>query len=287
MNIENWRKKGRKIPAFDNEVFVIDTNTDKEVLLILHGYACSSYDYYKILPELSKHYRVIIPDLICFGSSTKYINKYFSVIEQTDVIIELLKILYVKQMTILAHDYGVSIASELIARKESSLIDFNIKQLFLSNHYVPKKYFEDEDTGEDTNIETCSFSKNTTSMMSSFSVFKKHKKKNLFQVDNLNDEDFKTMWALHVCNEGIEVIDFISNYDFERKIFWDRWMNALKTTSINIKFFWGKNDVSNSLKIVDSLAKSIDNTEVHFEESCGYYPMLEKPLKLTNFLVNS
>ena len=281
MTLEEWKNKGLHVPVFNNEMFVIDTVSDKKTLLILHGYACSSYDYYKILPELSKRFRVIIPDLICFGSTTKYIDKYISVIEQTDSIIELLKVLKVEDLVIFGHDYGASIASEIIARKNSFLLNLQIDQLVLSNFFLPKKYFIEDDVNE---VSVKSFSKNTTSMLSTFSIFKKTKKKSLFNEDDISDEDFENMWNLYMCNEGIDIIDFIANYDGERKLFWNRWINALESTQIKTKILWGKEDIFTTNEIVESLATNIPNNEVHFIENCGYFPMLERPMEVSNLI---
>lgn len=284
MTIENWRNKGLGISVFNNQIFVMDSESDKKVLLILHGYACSSYDYYKILPELSKEYRVIIPDLICFGSSTKIIDRYFSITEQTDTIIELLKVLNVEDVTIFAHDYGALIASELISRKNSSLISFDINQLILSNYYLPQEYFIEEITDD---LPKKSFTKNTTSLLATFSMFKKNRKKSLFHNDKISDEDFKNFWNLYTYNDGIDIIDFVANYEKEIKLFWERWIIGLKNTSIKTKIIWGKKDIFNTEEVIESFAANINNKELHFIENCGYFPMLEEPEKLTNFILNS
>jgi pimeloyl-ACP methyl ester carboxylesterase len=46
---------------------VIDEGNSEETLVILHGYPTSSFDYYKVLPELTKKYRVIVHDHLGFG----------------------------------------------------------------------------------------------------------------------------------------------------------------------------------------------------------------------------
>lgn len=284
MTIEDWRNKGEKVKIFDNDLFLIDNKVNKKTLLILHGYACSSYDYYKILPELSKEYRIVIPDLISFGSSTKFIERYFSVLEQADVITALLKSLEIEDVSIFAHDYGASVASELISRKNSSLINFNIEQLILSNYYLPQEYFLEE---EDCDFTKNSFTKNISSMLFTYSFFKKNREKSLFDTDKVSDEDFKNMWNLHTYNDGIDVIDFIANYDNERNIFWDRWMKALTNSDIKTKILWGEKDIFNNKEIIEMLASNIDYKEFKYIENCGYFPMLEQPKQLSEFILNS
>ena len=62
MKASTWFAKGNYIDVLGHKLFVIDKGTSKKTLLILHGYPTSSYDYYKVLDELSDHYRVIIHD---------------------------------------------------------------------------------------------------------------------------------------------------------------------------------------------------------------------------------
>ncbi len=58
-------------------LFVVDSCADdgavddKPTLVLLHGYPTSSHDYYRVLPDLAAHYRVIVHDHPGFGLSDK------------------------------------------------------------------------------------------------------------------------------------------------------------------------------------------------------------------------
>ena len=67
MTAEDWKNKGEFITIFNRKIFVIDEGNSEETLVILHGYPTSSFDYYKVLPELTKKYRVIVHDHLGFG----------------------------------------------------------------------------------------------------------------------------------------------------------------------------------------------------------------------------
>ena len=71
MEVEKWAEKGKMVYALNRDIFVIDEGKSENTLVILHGYGSSSIDYYKVLPELSKHYRVIIQDFAGFGFSDR------------------------------------------------------------------------------------------------------------------------------------------------------------------------------------------------------------------------
>ena len=102
-------------------------------MVILHGYPTSSYDYYKVLPELSKHYRVIIHDHLGFGFSDKPLDYSYSLLDQADLALQLWQQLGVKKTHLLAHDYGTSVATEIIARNNNHELTIEIEKLTLCN----------------------------------------------------------------------------------------------------------------------------------------------------------
>lgn len=54
---------------------VSETKSTKRTLLLLHGFPTSSFDWYKVLPELQKRFdRIIAPDFIGLGFSDKPVN---------------------------------------------------------------------------------------------------------------------------------------------------------------------------------------------------------------------
>ena len=117
MTSNEWLKKGEFRTIFNHKIFTIDAGEkDKPILVILHGYPTSSYDYYKVLNQLTKKYRVIVHDHLGYGFSDKPLDYSYSLIEQADVALALWKQLGISKFTLLAHDYGTSVATEIIAR---------------------------------------------------------------------------------------------------------------------------------------------------------------------------
>ena len=134
MTSNEWKSKGKFIQVNNNQIFVIDSfnKNSKDIhkaqksMVILHGYPTSSYDYYKVLPELSKNYRVILHDHLGFGFSDKPKDMYYSLIEQADMALKLWRQLGLKKIYLFAHDYGTSVATEIIARHNANELDIEI-----------------------------------------------------------------------------------------------------------------------------------------------------------------
>ena len=141
MTANDWKSKGEFITVNDRKLFVIDTSSffssedqvPSKTMVVLHGYPTSSYDYYKVLPELSKHYRVIIHDHLGFGFSDKPLDYSYSLLDQADLALQLWQQLGVKKVHLLAHDYGTSVATEIIARNNNHELTIEIEKLTLCN----------------------------------------------------------------------------------------------------------------------------------------------------------
>ena len=282
MNSLNWQNKGEIISVNNRNIFVIDTinislNTienQKKTLVILHGYPTSSFDYYKVLPELSKHYRVIIHDHLGFGFSDKPLKYSYSLIEQADIALQLWKQLSLTNVTLLAHDYGTSIATEILARQNKKQINLQIDELILCNGSMHselsklrtiQKLLKNKITGK------------WVAKLTNYTIFKKNMRNVYFDKTKATEAELKEMWLQLEQNNGRKIIHFLSNYINERYYFWHRWIGALKETNIKTKIIWAKNDPVAVAAIADLLATEIANNNLYWIKNCGHFPMLEKP----------
>lgn len=90
-----------------------------EPLLLIHGFPTAGWDWHYLWQPLSRQYRVIVCDMLGFGDSDKPRDHDYSLLEQADLQQALLDHLQVdRPVHVLAHDYGDSVAQELLARHE-------------------------------------------------------------------------------------------------------------------------------------------------------------------------
>ena len=274
MTSEDWKNRGSFITVFRREIFVIDEGNHKETLVILHGYPTSSYDYHKVLHQLSKKYRVIIHDHLGFGFSNKPLNYSYSLIEQADIALQLWKQLGVKKVILLAHDYGTSVCSEILSRQNNKQIDLQINQLILCNGSVHielsqlrtiQKLLKNKIIGK------------WVAKLTSYPIFRKNLRNVYFDKTKVTENELKEMWFQLEQNNGRKIIHLLSNYINERYFFWHRWIGALKETQIPTKIIWAKNDPVAVAAIADLLTSEIPNNSLFWIDNCGHFPMLEKP----------
>lgn len=114
--LKQWFLNGKFFPYQGYELFYKDEGKGETVVL-LHGYPTSSLDWKKVWSALVTHYRVIALDLLGFGFSDKPASHAYSVMDHADMLETLLQHLDLHNVHLIAHDLGVGIAQELLARR--------------------------------------------------------------------------------------------------------------------------------------------------------------------------
>jgi pimeloyl-ACP methyl ester carboxylesterase len=285
MTAEEWKLKGNFVKLFNNEVFVIDEGKHNDkTMVILHGYPTSSFDYYKVLDTLTKEYRVIIHDHLGFGFSDKPKDYSYSLVEQADVALQLWKQLNVKKFTLLAHDYGTSVATEIIARHNKNQINITIDELILCNGSM---HIELSQLRLIQKLLKNKFTGKYVAKLSNEFIFSKNIRNVYFNKEKVTNEELKEMWQQLIYNNGKEVIHRLSNYINERYFFWYRWIGALKETDLKTKIVWAKNDPVAVFKIAKLLASEIKNNTLLPLENSGHFPMLESPKEWAELVLSN
>jgi len=285
---KKWEKLGKYTKVFDRTIFMIDyenqSDSKKETLVILHGYPTSSYDYHKVLPQLAKKYRVILHDHLGFGFSEKPLDFSYSLIEQADIALQLWKQLSLKKVVLLAHDYGTSVCTEIIARHNKQQINLQIDKLILSNGSIHiefsklrtiQKLLKNKYTGK------------WVAKLTNYPIFKKNMRNVYFDKTKVTDKELKEMWLQLEYNNGRNVIHLLSNYINERYYFWHRWVGALKETSINTTIIWAENDPIAIPKIAELLHKEISDNKIFWIKNCGHFLMLEQPKEWSSLVLKA
>ena len=282
MTANEWKSKGEFITVNDRKLFVIDTSSffsteDKvptETMVVLHGYPTSSYDYYKVLPKLSKHYRVIIHDHLGFGFSDKPLDYSYSLLDQADLALHLWQLLGVKKVHLLAHDYGTSVATEIIARNNNHELTIEIEKLTLCNGSM---HIELSQLRTIQKLLKNKWLGKYVAKLTTYAIFSKNLRNVYFDKTKVSNNELKDMWMQLEYNEGRKVIHKLSQYINERYTYWNRWIGALKETNLQTNIVWAKNDPVAVPAIARLIATEISNNKLFWIENTGHFPMLENP----------
>ena len=292
MTANDWKSKGEFITVNDRKLFVIDTSSffssdnkiPTETMVILHGYPTSSYDYYKVLPELSKHYRVIIHDHLGFGFSDKPLDYSYSLLDQADLALQLWQQLGVKKTHLLAHDYGTSVATEIIARNNNHELTIEIEKLTLCNGSM---HIELSQLRTIQKLLKNKWLGKYVAKLTTYAIFSKNLRNVYFDKTKVSNNELKDMWMQLEYNDGRKVIHKLSQYINERYTYWNRWIGALKETNLQTNIVWAKNDPVAVPAIARLIATEISNNKLFWIENTGHFPMLENPDEWLNCILKN
>jgi len=272
MNADEWQQRGHRHRVGAHELFCVDTGGDKPVLLILHGYPTSSYDYWRALPILAEHYRVIVHDHLGFGFSDKPRDYSYSLVDQADYAIALWRDLGVTEADVLGHDYGSSVATELLARRNFGSEPIKLRSLTLcngsmhielANLRVMQRLLKAPGIGP------------VVARLASEPLFHRNIRRIFADPSFLDAEELNAMWSQLIAGAGRDVLPVITRYIDERYRLWHRWIGALRETDLPIHIVWARQDPVAVEKMAHVLHDEIANSDLQLLDGVGHFPMIE------------
>lgn len=106
---------------------------------LIHGFPTSSRDWRDLWPALSTHHELFALDMLGFGASAKPRDFRYSIAASADQWVALAESTGVREVAVLAHDYGNTVAQELLARQREGRLGFRITSVaFLNGGLFPE-----------------------------------------------------------------------------------------------------------------------------------------------------
>lgn len=270
-----WMSRGRMMNVFGRDVFVlVEGPENTEPILLLHGFPSSSYDFHLALPVLSAGRRVIVHDHLGFGLSDKPRDYSYSLIEQAEVALEVWRSLGITRGHIVAHDYGTSVATEILARRARGHRPVDIASVTLSNGSV---HIDLANLTSSQKILRRPVFGRIFATLSNPVVFRAQIRRILGDGRAVSDQELEVMWAGVVRNDGRQRLPQLASYMDERKRFDHRWIGALTSLQLPAHVLWGRRDPVAVPEIATTLASEIPGARLTWLEELGHYPMLEAP----------
>lgn len=283
MTVDDWARQGSFLSIAGRRMFVVDTGGDKPPLLVLHGYPTSSHDYRGVLPALAARHRVIVHDHLGFGLSDKPADYAYGLLAQTDQAVALWRSLGVRRAHVFAHDYGTSVATELVARRNAGDRTIELASLTLSNGSVHielaklrliQKLLRNKVVGP------------IVARLSSERVFRANMRGLWGDPSRLDDAEVRLMWALLVRDGGKRRLHQITQYLRDRVRYWDRWVGALRATDLPTHILWGTEDPITGRAVAEVHHAEMPHSRLTLLDGVGHYPMLEAPERWTAALLS-
>jgi pimeloyl-ACP methyl ester carboxylesterase len=272
--LADWRAEGL---SFDFEGHGIRywAAGQGEPLLLIHGFPTASWDWHYLWKPLARKYRVIACDMLGFGDSAKPRGHAYSLLEQADLQQALLAHLAIQEpLHVLAHDYGDSVAQELLARHQQGRIQL-ASCVFLNGGLFPE-------THRPVLMQKLLLSPlgpligrlfSRQKLAQSFAnVFGPQTQPSVSELD-----DF---WSLIAANDGSGVMHRLIRYMPERRAQRERWVTAMQATEVPMRVIDGAADPISGAHMVARYRELIANADTVLLEPIGHYPQTEAPAEV-------
>lgn len=267
--LDEWQQSGQYFKFNAHDIFYrICEKEHAPTLLLIHGFPTSSWDFTKIWQPLSEHFNLITLDMLGFGFSSKPMPHDYSIFEQADIYDAFLKHLNIEQVHIFAHDYGDTVAQELLARHQNSN---TLKSCILTNGGLFPE------THQPVFIQKLLLSP-LGGLVTQLMTFKKFKKTfDTICAKPLDLTELQGYWQQLQFNNGKAAMPKLIQYMPERKRNSERWVGALINTRVPLHLIDGLLDPISGEHMVKRFEELVPNASVTKIADTGHYPQVESP----------
>ena len=245
---------------------------DGRALLLVHGFPTSSWDWHLVWDAMTEGRRVIACDMLGFGLSDKPTSGY-SIHTQTDIQLALLDHLGVSEFDVLAHDYGVSVGQEMLARCNEQGSAFGLGRiLFLNGGLFPEQH---------RMLPIQKLGIGPLGFLLSLLMNRKRFGENFARVfgpaSKPSEKELDEFWRLIYLQGGHRISHKLLHYILDRRKHRKRWVGALQEASIPIKLINGGADPVSGKHMYEHFRELVPNAEAVCFEDVGHYPQTEAP----------
>jgi pimeloyl-ACP methyl ester carboxylesterase len=270
LSCEQWHAGGTLFDAPAGPVFT-NVAGRGSVLLLIHGFPTASWDWAKIWPALTPHFRCITLDMIGFGFSAKPAHFAYSIRAQADLCEALLADQNVSDYAIVAHDYGDTVAQELLARHHEGRARQRITRVILLNGGLFPE------THRPLLLQKLLASPLGPAIARLTTYRKFAANMRALCAKPLADAEVDGMWRLMTFNNGLVVLPQLIRYMDERRQHRERWVGALQQSRIPLRLVNGLRDPISGAHMVARYRELIPRPDIVELPDAGHYPQVEAP----------
>lgn len=247
-----------------------DGPVDGSPVTLLHGFPTSSHDWVFVLPALTDAgHRVTTLDFLGFGASDKPRPYDYTLVEQADIVEAMWADLDIGTTALVAHDYGVSVAEELLARNARRVTSM----IWMNGGIYPDLHRptagQQALAGPDGDTLAGLMNEELLGVALR-EVFGRP----------VSNETMHELWQAIQLRDGMLVGPALLNYMAERRTNAERWVSALEGYDGPQSFIWGPADPVSGGHVAERIAERLPRAALHVLDDpppVGHYPQLEAP----------
>ena len=247
-------------------------------LLLIHGFPTASWDWHRVWDGLSERFPTrVAADMIGFGFSAKPRPYPYAVADQADLQEALLERLGIGRVHVLAHDYGDTVAQELLARHEERRAQgqggLELESVcFLNGGLFPEAH-------RPTRAQRLMAGPLGPLLVRAFTrrafgralgaIFGPHTRPTEAELDDL--------WEIVTEDRGLYLAPQLLGYIDQRRRHRERWVGALLRTGVPLRLVVGPEDPVSGVSLIARYRELVPAADVVELPGIGHYPQLEAP----------
>lgn len=270
--LADWINGGELRQLAGHRIFVRSAVApDKPPLLLIHGYPTASYDWHRVWPRLAARYSLHALDLLGFGLSAKPRNTGYPIDLQADICHALLEDAAIGMPHVLAHDYGDTVAQELLARESEGRIRL-ASVAFLNGGLFPE-------THRPRRIQTL-LANPVLGPLLARAMSQSKFEATMLSISGAQPptrEDLADLWSLIERDDGKLALARLISYMAQRRRNRARWVGALLESKVPRRLICGGADPISGAHLAARYRELVPDPDVVVLEPAGHYPQLEDP----------
>ncbi|MDQ8036497.1 MAG: alpha/beta hydrolase [Pedobacter sp.] len=271
-SLASWQSEGRFFLWKDQRIFTqCAGRTDNEALLLIHGFPTASWDWEAIWPTLAGHYRLLTLDMMGFGFSDKPRPYPYSIFDQADLFEDFLREQKIVSAHVLAHDYGDTVAQELLARHNEGRLSFELNSVCLLNGGLFPE------THHPLLVQKLLLS--PLGPLAAKLITRRGMAASMRKIFGAatqpSDALLDAFWQLLDHKHGRAIMPLLIRYMEERRQHRQRWVGALQQSQVPLRLINGLADPISGAHMVRRYRELVHGADVVELEGVGHYPQVE------------
>jgi pimeloyl-ACP methyl ester carboxylesterase len=242
-------------------------------LLLLHGFPTSSLDWLPLWDDLTHDHWLLAPDFLGFGYSSKPVDFNYSINVQADLAEDMAIRSGARNVHIIAHDYGVSVAQELLARMHENNRRLRVLSCcflnggLIANAHRPRPIQK---------LMAGRFGPLLSRFMTK-ARFAKSFCEIFGQKTQPTAEELDAYWYVISQQDGHKLSHKLLHYMTDRRAKAARWSGVLSGVAAPLALINGSADPVSGAHLADAVAALNPALPITRLEGIGHYPQVEAP----------